>query len=129
MTVEDLGDDHNEEGLGQGGAAQVDVGEQGNAELHHVGAKDLTLAGALQGHSQGGGGGHGANGGQIGGAIVLHHLNAVVAGVGASNAIEDGHPDVVTGHDDDDGQQESGELLGDGAVIAETAEGEGDKEG
>ena len=32
-------------------------------------------------------------------------------------------------HDDDDGQQEGGELLGDGAVIAEAAEGQGDEEG
>ena len=35
----------------------------------------------------------------------------------------------MPGHDDDDGQQEGGELLGDGAVVAEAAEGQGDEEG
>ena len=107
----------------------MNVGEQGDAELHHVGAEALALPGAVQSHGQRGGGGHGAHGGEVGGAVVLHHLNGAASGVHPGEAIEQGHPDVVARHDDDDGQQEGGELLGDGAVIAEAAEGQGDKEG
>ena len=107
----------------------MDVGKQGDAELHHVGAEHGTLPGTVQGNGQGGGGGHGAHGGQIGGAVVLYDLNGVPAGICAGGAVKDGQPDVMARHDDDDSQQEGGKLLGDGAVIAEAAEGQGNEEG
>ena len=56
--------------LSQDRAAEVDVGEQGDAEADHILAQDLALAGAVQSDSQGGGAGHGADSSQVSGAVV-----------------------------------------------------------
>ena len=60
---------------------------------------------------------------------MLDDLHARPARVGPGGPIEDGQPDVVARHHDDDGDQENGQLLGDGAVPAQLEEGGGDEEG
>ena len=81
LAVQDLGNGHAEEHLGQHRAAQVDVGKQGDAEAHHVLTQDLALAGALQRHTQRSGTGHGTDSGQVSGAVVAQHFPRVLAGV------------------------------------------------
>ena len=51
LPIEHLGHGHHKEHLGEHRAAQVDVGEQGNPEVHHVAAEHLGLVGAPQGHA------------------------------------------------------------------------------
>ena len=128
-AVQNQGDDHHEEGLGQYGAAQVDVGEQGHAEVNHVLTQDAGLVSALQGHGQGGGGGHGAHGGDVGGAVVLHNLDGAALGVGTGGGVQDSQPDDVAHQNHDHSHQEDGQLLGDGALIGQASEGAGDEEG
>ena len=80
----------------------MDVGKQGDAEVHHILTQNLGLVGTGQGHGQGGGGAHGAHGGDVGGAVVLNHLDGVGLGVDAGSAVQHGHPDVVANHNDED---------------------------
>ena len=129
VAVEDLGDGHAEEDLSEDRAAEVDVGEQGDAEADHILAQDLALAGAVQSDSQSGGAGHGADSGQVSGAVVAQDLPRVLAGVCAGQQIQDSQPDIVASHDDDDDLEEGGQLVGDHALIAQVAEGRGDIEG
>ena len=107
----------------------MDVGEQGNPEVHHVVAQHLGLVGAPQGHRQRGGGGHGAHGGDIGGAVVPHHLQGIGAGVEAGRPVQHRHPDIVAHHHNEDHNEEDGQLLGDGPLIGQAAEGAGNEEG
>ena len=107
----------------------MDVGEQGDAEVHQVPAEDGGLAGPVQGHSQGGGGGHGANGGEIGRAIVAQHLPGVFTGIDRRQTIQHRQPQIVPHQHDQNDQQEHGQLPGDGALVGQAAEGAGDEEG
>ena len=127
-AIEQQGDGHDEEHLRQHGAAQVDVGEQGNAEADHVLPQHLALAGAAQGHCQRRRAGHGTYGGQVGRAVVAEDLPGIFAGIGAGQQIQHRQPDVVAGHDDEDDLQKGGQLAGDHALIAEVAESGGDIE-
>ena len=77
VSVEDLGHGHHKEHLSEDRTAQVDVGKQGDAEIHHVLTQDGGLFGTAQGHRQRGGRGHGAHSGEVGGAIVPHHFPGV----------------------------------------------------
>ena len=90
--VEDLRDRHHKEHFGKDRAAQVDVGKERDAEVHHVTAEVFALVGAVQGHRQSGRRGHGAHGGEVGGAVVAQHLQPGTAGVDAGGAIENGQP-------------------------------------
>lgn len=87
MAVKDLGDGHAEEDLSQDRAAEVDVGEQGDAEADHILAQDFALAGAVQSDRQSGGAGHGADSGQVSGAVVAEDFPGVLAGVCAGQQI------------------------------------------
>ena len=129
MAVEDLGDGHAEEDLSQDRAAEVDVGEQGDAEADHILAQDLALAGAVQSNGQGSGAGHSADSGQVCGTIVAEHFPGVLAGVCTGQQIQDSQPDIVACHDDEDDLDEGGQLVGDHALIAQVAEGSSDIEG
>ena len=129
LAVQDLGNGHAEEHLSQHRAAQVDVCKQGDAEADHVLTQHLALAGALQRHTQRSGTGHGADSGQVSGAVVTQHFPRILAGVSTGQQVQHSQPDVVTGHNDDDDLQEGGQLMGDGALVAQAAEGGGNVEG
>ena len=128
-AVEDLGHGHDEEHLGEDGAAQMDVGKQGDAEVGQILTQDRGLLGAAQSHGQSGGGGHGAHGGDVSGAVVLQDLHGVGTGVHTGQTVQHGQPQIMAHHDDQNDDQEHGQLLGDGALIGQSTEGAGDEEG
>ena len=129
LAVEHLGDRHAEEDLGQHGAAEVDIRKQGDAEIDQVTAQHLALARAVERDGERGGAGHGADSRQVSRAVVAHDLPGALAGVGSGDQIQDRKPDVVAGHDDQDDLHESGQLVGDHALIAQAAEGGADVDG
>ena len=129
LAVQNLGNGHAEEHLSQHRAAQVDVCKQGDAEADHVLTQDLALAGALQRHTQRSCTGHGTDSGQVSGAVVTQHFPGILAGVSTGQQVQHSQPDVVTDHNDDDDLQKGGQLMGDGALVAQAAEGGGNVEG
>ena len=129
LSIEHLGYRHHEEYLGQHRSAQVDVGEQRDTKVHHITAQNGGLLGAAQSHSQGGGGGHSTHSGEVGGAVVLHNLHRIGAGIGTGQAVQHGHPDEVTHYDDEDNNEEYRQLFGNGALKGQATEGGGNEEG
>ena len=107
----------------------MNIREERDAKVDHVRAKVFALMGALQGYREGGSGGHGANRRQVGGAVMLDHLQTGKTGIDGSNRVEHGQPDVVADQDNDDDDQEDGKLLGDGTLPGQAAEGRCDEEG
>ena len=107
----------------------MDVGKQGDAEVHHVPAQHLGLPCSLQGHGQGGRGGHSAHRGEVGGPVVAQDLPGLLPGVEPRQQIQNCQPEVVSHHHDQDHDEEDGQLAGDAALIGQPAEGARDKEG
>ena len=128
LAVQNLRDCHDEENLGQHRAAQMDVGEQRNTEINHVLAQHRGFLCAAQSNCQSRRGGHRADRSDIRRTVVLHYFDRVLARVRARNSIEQRHPDIMTDHNDDDDLDEHRKLLGDRALIRQTAEGGRDKE-
>ena len=60
---------------------------------------------------------------------MTQHFPRILAGVRTGQQVQHSQPDVVTDHDDDDDLQEGGQLMGDGALVAQAAEGGGNVEG
>ena len=60
---------------------------------------------------------------------MTQHFPGVLAGVSTGQQVQHSQPDVVAGHNDDDDLQEGGQLMGDGALVAQAAEGGGNVEG
>lgn len=76
LSVEYFRDSHDEENLCQDRSAKVDIGEERNPEVDHVGAQIFTLVGAFEGDCKCRGGRHSANGSYIGGAVVFDFINS-----------------------------------------------------
>ena len=128
FAIKNLRNGHDKEHLGQDRAAQMDVREQRNAEIDHILAQNARLLRAAQRDRKRRRRGHRADRRDIRRAVVLDDLDGVLARVRARNRVQQQHPQVVADHDDDDDLDEYRELLGDGALIRQTAEGGGDEE-
>ena len=128
LAIKNLRNGHDEEHLGQDRAAQMDIREQRDAEIDHVLAQNARLLRAAQRDGKRRRRGHRADRGDVCRSVVLDDLDGVLARVRARNRVQQQHPQVVADHDDDDDLDEYRELLGNGALIRQTAEGGGDEE-
>ena len=107
----------------------MDIGEQRNAEAHHVATQRRHSAiGALKRNGKRRSGRHGANSGQIRRAVLAKNLERILSRIGASDAVQNGKPNVMANNNDKHHREEYGQLARDGALIRKAAKRGGDKE-
>ena len=104
----------------------MNIGKQGNAEIHDVAAQVFALPRAFKRHAEGGGGGHRAHRGQVSRAVMADHFQSGFARVKGGGAVKHGKPEVVPHQDDQDDDQEDRQLA-DGSLPGKGTEGDRDK--
>ena len=95
----------------------MNVRKQRDAEIDHIPAQSGGFFCAPQCNSQCGGRRHGSGGREIGWPIIAQDFPCIFSGIEACDAVQNGQPDIVPEHDQDDNQQEDRQLPGDCPLV------------